>query len=143
MATVQRVSRTELARNTRRVLSDVQRGRTTLIETHGEPEAVLVDIIDYRILRAVMRYYAEKPEIDVEAGLPDSALQNVDDPQARYSIVFAHYLANSISSARAAELLDLPWLELRARCLRLDVPLRSAPGNAEAAAADALAAEQG
>lgn len=142
MVTVQRVSRTELARNTRRVLSDVQRGRATLIETHGEPEAALVDIIDYRILRAVMRYYAEKPEVDVEAGLPDSALQSVDDPQDRYSVVFAHYLANSISLGRAAELLDLPWLELRARCLRLDVPLRSAPGNAEEAAADVLTAEE-
>lgn len=61
MTVVQRVSRTELARNTRRVLSDVQRGRTTLIETHGVPEAALLDIVDYRILRAVMHYYAERP----------------------------------------------------------------------------------
>lgn len=35
---VQRVSCTELARNTRRLLSDVQRGRTALIENDGEPE---------------------------------------------------------------------------------------------------------
>jgi hypothetical protein len=35
-------------------------------------------------------------------------------------------LAAAISLARAAELLDLPWLDLRTRCLRLDVPLRMA-----------------
>ncbi len=135
-----RVSRTELARNTRRVLSDVQRGRTALIETHGDPEAALLDIVDYRILRAVMRYYAALPQIDAEAGLPETAVHTLDDPEARYALIFAHYLAGSISLARAAELLELPWLELRARCLRLDVPLRVAPGDAERAARDVATA---
>lgn len=140
MAVVLRVSRTELARNTRRVLSDVQRGRTALIEAHGDPEAALLDIVDYRILRAVMRYYAELPEIDAETGLPEATLHALDDPEARYALVFAHYLARSISLARAAELLEMPWLELRARCLRLDVPLRVAPGDAESAASEAATA---
>ena len=140
MSVLQKVSRTELARNTRRVLSDVQRGRTTLIETHGEPEAALLDIVDYRILRAVVRYYAELPGIDPEAGLPQAAVETVDDPEVRYMLIFAHYLAGSISLARAAELLDMPWLELRARCQRLDVPLRAGPGDAESAAADVATA---
>ncbi|MBN1877095.1 MAG: UPF0175 family protein [Anaerolineae bacterium] len=140
MSVLQKVSRTELARNTRRVLSDVQRGRTTLIETHGEPEAALLDIVDYRILRAVVRYYAELPDIDREVGLTQATVKAVDDPEARYALIFAHYLAGSISLARAAELLDMPWLELRARCQRLDVPLRSVPGDAESAAADVATA---
>ena len=37
MTFIHRVSRTELARNTRRVLMDVQRGRTALIESYGQP----------------------------------------------------------------------------------------------------------
>ena len=141
MKAVQRVSRTELARNTRRVLTDVQRGRTALIENYGEPEAALLDIVDYRILRAAMRYHAEEPEIAPDAGLPDGAVKELDDPDARYELVFAHYLAGSISLAWAAELLEMPWLELRTRCLRLNVPLRAAPGDVAEAAADAAGAE--
>lgn len=137
MKAVQRVSRTELARNTRRVLSDVQKGRTALIESYGEPEAALLDIVDYRILRAVMRYHGDEPEIAPDAGLSDEAIQGLDDPDARYELVFAHYLSGSISLARAAELLEIPWLELRTRCLRLDVPLRRTARDAAEAAVDA------
>jgi predicted HTH domain antitoxin len=140
MDVVQRVSRTELARNTRRVLSDVQRGRTALIENYGEPEAALLDIVDYRILRAVMRYHAEEPEIAADAGLSEEAVQALEDPDARYGLVFAHYLTGRISLARAAELLEMPWLELRTRFLRLNVPLRAGPGDVAEAAGDVAAA---
>jgi len=144
MAVVQRVSRTELARNTRRVLADVQRGRTAVIESHGEPEAVLLDIVDYRVLQAVMRYHASPPSTDPEGGLPEAVIQDLDDIEARYVLVFAHYLAGSISLARAAELLELSWLELRMRCLRLDVPLRAGPDDAAGVVWDAaIAAECG
>jgi predicted HTH domain antitoxin len=136
MTVIQRVSRTDLARNTRRVLRDVQRGRTALIESHGEPEAALLDIVDYRILRAVMRYYAESPVIDPEIGLSEAAVQALNDLNERYALVFGHYLGESISLARAAELLDMSWLELRTRCLRLDVPLRTAPQDAAEATSD-------
>lgn len=141
MTLIQRVSRTDLARNTRRVLRDVQRGRPALIESHGEPEAALVDIADYRILRAVMRYYAELPVSDPEAGLSEATVQALDDLNARYALVLKHYLSGSISLARAAELLDMSWLELRERCLRLDVPLRTAPQNATEAVSDVAAME--
>ncbi len=146
MNTVQKVSRTELARNTRQVLGAVQRGRTTLIENYGEPEAALLDIVDYRIMRAVMRAYAEKPEIDPDAGLSEEEVHAQNDPDARYgrwryrALVFAHYLAGSISLAYAAELLAMPCLELRTRCLKLDVPLRVAPGDVAEAAADVATA---
>lgn len=140
MSAMQRVSRTELARNTRRVLRDVQRGRTAVIENYGEPEAALLDIVDYRILRAVMRVYADGPELDLDGGLSDEAVAGLGDPDARYRLVFAHYLSGSISLARASELLDIPWLELRTRCLRLNVPLRQAPLDRDEAAADAATA---
>ena len=140
---VQRVSRTELARNARRVLRDVQRGRTALIENYGEPEAALLDIVDYRILRAVMRYHAQTPEIASDSGLSEEEVDALDSPDARYGLILAHYLAGSISLSRAAELLQVPWLELRARCLRLNVPLRSAPVDVSEAADDVATAEDG
>ena len=43
---------------------------------------------------------------------------------------------------RAAELLDLPWLDLRTRFLRLDVPLRTAPADLEDTRQDVEAAER-
>ena len=97
--------------------------------------------VDYHILRAVMRYYAQQPEIDVEEGLSDQKVAASADPQARFNLVLGHYLAGAISLARAAELLDLPWLDLRTRCLRLDVPLRTAPADLAEAKADIKVAE--
>ncbi|MBN1178029.1 MAG: hypothetical protein JXD18_02380 [Anaerolineae bacterium] len=80
------------------------------------------------------------PESEPKAVLPEAAVQALEDVQARYGLVFAHYLAGSISLARAAELLDMPWLELRTRCLRFDVPLRAAPGDVDTAVADVASA---
>lgn len=96
----------------------------------------MMDIVDYRLLRAVINYYAQRHEIDVEAGLSDEVVAAVSDPQARFNLVLAHYLGSAISLARAAELLGLPWLDLRTRCLRLDVPLRTAPAELAEAKAD-------
>ena len=140
MEMVQTVRKTDLARNTRHVIRNVQRGQTALVESHGQPEAAIMDIVDYRIMRAVMRYYAQRPDLDTKGGLADQTVEDMPDPQARYNLVFAYYLAGSISLTRAAELLNLPWLDLRTRCLRLDVPLRTAPADMTEAEADAEAA---
>jgi predicted HTH domain antitoxin len=143
MEEFKRVRKTDLARNTRQVIREVQRGQTAIVESHGQPEVAILDIIDYRILRAVMRYYTQHPEIDVEAGLADEQLADLVTTQARYDLVLAHYLAGAISLGRAAELLDLPWLDLRTRCLRLDIPLRTAPADLEEARADVEAVVTG
>lgn len=141
MEFVQHVSRTDLTRNTRRVVNAVLRGQTAVIESHGQPELVIMDVVDYRLLRAVINYYAQPIEIDVEAGLADEAVAAVSDPQARFNLVLAYYLGSAISLARAAELLGLPWLDLRTRCLRLDVPLRTAPADLAEAKADVEVAQ--
>jgi predicted HTH domain antitoxin len=60
----------------------------------------------------------------------------VADPQARFDLVLAHYLAGAISMGRAAELLGLPWLDLRTRFVRLDVPVRTAPRDLDEAIGD-------
>lgn len=131
-----RISKTDLARNTRQVINDVLRGQAAFIESHGKPEAAIIDIVDYRILRAVMRYYTAQPQIDVNAGLSKSDLERSPSVQARYDQVLAHYLAGSISLSRAAELLGTSWLDLRTRCLRLDVPLPAVPATLSEARAD-------
>jgi predicted HTH domain antitoxin len=84
-----------------------------------------------------MRYCARQSDIQVEASLSDQSVAGLTDRQLRYDLVLAHYLAGAISLARAAELLDLPWLDLRARCLRLEISLRTAPADLEQARADA------
>lgn len=141
MTFIHRVSRTELARNTRRVLMDVQRGRTALIESYGQPEAALIDIVDYRLVRAVMRAYAERLAILPEARLADAAVAACEDAEAVYTLVLAHYLAGDISLGRAAELLDIPWLELRTRFLRLDIPVRTPPSGIDEAMREVTVAE--
>ena len=136
MQSTRRVRKTDLARNTRQVINDVLRGQTAVIESHGEPEAAIMDIIDYRITRAVMRYYSQQPEIDVEAGLSDQQAATIPEAQERFNLVLAHYLAGAISLGRVAELLGLPWLDLRTRFQRLDVPLRTAPADVAEARTD-------
>ena len=137
MESVQRISKTDLARNTRQVLNTVMRGQTALIESHGKPEAAIIDIVDYLIVRAVMRYYARPPQIDVDAGLTDAAVAGTADLQARTNLVLAYYLADAISLSRAAELLGLSSFDLRLRFVRLDVPLRLGPATIEEALAEA------
>ena len=70
-----RISKTDLARNTRQVINDVLRGQAAFIESHGKPEAAIIDIVDYRILHAVMRYHASRPKIDANTGLSEVDLQ--------------------------------------------------------------------
>ena len=136
MESVQRISKTDLARNTREVLNDVMRGQTAVIESHGKAEVAIIDILDYLILRAVMRYHARPPQIDVDAGLTDAAAAATSDLQVRYNLVLAYYLADAISLSRAAELLGLPSFDLRLRFVRLDVPLRLGPTTIEEALAE-------
>ena len=127
MEFLQYIPKTDLARKTRQVLKAVQRGQTAIIESHGQPEAAIMDIVDYRILRAVMRFHAHKPEADLEQGLSQAAFEAFQDPQAQYDHVLTYYLLEGISLSRAAELLGLPWLDLRTRFLRLDVPVLTGP----------------
>jgi hypothetical protein len=141
MQSITRVRKTDLARSTRQVINNVLRGQTAVVESHGQPEVAIMDIVDYRITRAVMRYYAQQPEIDVEEGLADQQVTSTSDPQERFNLILAHYLAGAISLGRSAELLELPWLDLRTRFQRLDVPLRVAPSDLQEARLDVEVAE--
>ena len=83
-----------------------------------------------------MHYHAQQPEIAPLAGLADERVNALADPQERFDLVFAHYLAKAISLGRAAELLDIYRLDLQARFVRLGVPLRIGPANLAEARAE-------
>lgn len=135
MEKIERIRKTDLARKTRQVIRTVQRGQPTVIENHGEEEAVILDIHDYYILRAVTRYYAHSIKTN-PSGLPEQELKRLTDIQSRWDSVVAHYLSEVISLARAAELLDLSTFELRTRFQRLDVPLRMGTDDVDEIQAD-------
>ena len=132
MEYMQRVPKTELARKTRQVIREVQRGYTVLVESHGQAEVAIMDIVDYRILRAFMAYHARPPQVNPK-GISAERLAGMDDPQQVYDLVLAHYLAGVISLGRVAELLNLSVLDLQFRFQRLDVPLNLGVENEQAA----------
>jgi predicted HTH domain antitoxin len=125
---VSTISKTDLARKTREVFHTVQRGQTVIVENHGQPEAAILDITDYYILMAAARYQTQLPPIVSEEGLANKGVEKLA-AQDRYDLVIAHYLAGSVSLSRAAELLDLPWLDLRSRLHRVGLPVRIGPEN--------------
>jgi hypothetical protein len=133
---IQYIPKTSLARKTHQVIQTVQRGQTVVVEHHGQPEAAIMDITDYYLLRAVSHYHATLPDIDPEKGLSDEAVATQESPQGQINLVIAHYLADSISLARTAELLNLPSIDLRTRFLRLDIPSRTGPSTPEEIAQD-------
>ncbi|MCZ7672333.1 MAG: hypothetical protein M5U34_37030 [Chloroflexi bacterium] len=136
MDTIRHVPKTTLARQTRQIIQAVQRGQTVVVEHHGQPEAAIMDIMDYYLLRAVLRYHTHSPQIDADAGLSEEAVATLASLPEQVNLVIAHYLVGAISLSRAAELLNLPWLDLRTRCLRLDIPLRTAPATPDEIADD-------
>jgi hypothetical protein len=124
-------------------LAAVRGGQTALIEADGEPEVAVVDVVDYRILRAIARAQTH-PALDanLERGLPNVPPAAADgDAQAPYDIVLAYYLAGGITLGRAAEALGLAWVDLQQRFARLDVPLSIGSHTVEDAVAEIAAAE--
>ena len=143
------ISRTELARNTRQTVERVRRGETILVKSFGEEQIAMLDIHDYRLLRAVANYKA-RPQAPVAhqeeapAGLDDARVEeawNQQGPQAAWDLVIHAYLDGDISLGRAAQLLGLNRFDLQARFHRLGLPLRSGPEDAAEALADLQALE--
>ena len=128
---IQRVRKTDLTRHTRKILSSIQRGQTVVVEHHGQAEVAIMDILDYRIQRAFIYYYSQSPIINGEDGLTNEEFAKMQDEQQKCNLILSHYLAESINLNRAAELMGVPWLDLRTRFLRLGIPLRVKPANLE------------
>jgi hypothetical protein len=54
------ISRTDLARNTREIVEQVRGGQTIVVQSYGQDQIVLLDMLDYKILRSLVNY-AVKP----------------------------------------------------------------------------------
>ena len=61
--------------------------------------------------------------------ITEAVLESLGDDQARCDLVIGHYLAVHISLGRAAELLNLPFDDLRGRLVRSGVPLQVGPDD--------------
>lgn len=109
------ISRTDLARKTREIVDQVQRGNPVVVESYGEEQIVLLDIGDYRILQALAGYTTKQP-----------SSQDIDQ-------IIWDYLDENINLGKAAELLNMSRYELMGRFERLGVPLRIGPASIDEA----------
>lgn len=135
------VRKTELARNTSQIIRNVLRGQPTVIENHGQPEAIVVDVVDYLILRALADYHAGKwPPLDPDG--PRNEEFAGMSAQERYNRAMQYYLSKQCSTGRMAELLEIPWIDLRERFNRLGAPLFLGPANIEEAREEAANARK-
>jgi antitoxin (DNA-binding transcriptional repressor) of toxin-antitoxin stability system len=139
MNTIQHIRKTELTRHTRQVIDDVRRGQTAIVETHGQPEVAILDIVDYRIMRAVIHHHTHRPPADLDVDQLGEVLREQIDSQARYNTIFSHYLAGVISLEQVAEFLELSAFDLKVRCQRLDV---AKPAKPEVQDVDTAATEE-
>jgi prevent-host-death family protein len=139
MASSRRLSITDLSPEAHQLLEVVRKGEPVLVESEGTDEAILVDLTDYRLLRAAMNAVSER-SLSGEDSLSEDALPSDADAQTRYDQVVLHYLAGHISLSRAAELLGCSPVELRTRFERLGLPQRIAPETPDEARTDAKTA---
>jgi predicted HTH domain antitoxin len=133
------ISRTELARSTRQAVEQARHGQTIFVNSYGEEQVVIVDALDYRLLRAVAVYRTRHaaPALGSDSapqGLPleriqSSVAQADGDSQVLWDTVISTYLDGDISLGRAAELLKLSRFELTARFNRLGLPLHLGPAT--------------
>ena len=135
------VRKTDLARNTSQIIRNVLRGQPTVIENHGQPEAIVVDVIDYLILRALANFHAgNSPALDPN-GPTDAEFAGFNS-QGRYNRAMDYYLGKQCSTGRMAELLQISWADMRERFNRLGVPLFFGPTTIEEAREDAANARK-
>ena len=146
------ITRTDLARHTRRILDRARRSGPVIVTGHGDEQAVVLDITDYRLLRAAAAYRlkqkAARPqgEVGVPRGLSEEEVRAAieaagGDVQAGWHRVLAAYWDGDISLGRAAELLGLSRFELMERLHRLGLPLYMGPQTVEELEAELAALE--
>ncbi|MBK6432543.1 hypothetical protein [Candidatus Amarolinea dominans] len=128
------ISRTDLARRTRQAIEQAQRGQAVFIESYGAEQVAIVDVLDYRLLRAAATFRSQmsapvnNPDLP-PAGLTETAVQArvaaaAGDVQEAWNMIIAAYLAGDISLGRTATLLNMSRFELLARFNRFGLPMR-------------------
>jgi len=120
------ISLSDLSQRTREILDRVQEGELAVVASGGEERIVLLDALDYRLLRAL-------------ALCATGGGNNGDLLEAQ---VLRDYLDEKINLGKAAELLHLTRFELDASFLRLGIPLRRGACSTEDAQAEIAAARR-
>jgi predicted HTH domain antitoxin len=121
------IPRADLSPKTQEMVDRLHDGSMAVVEDGGKEQAVLLDPLDFRLLRALAQCAIDEKERAPEADASDvKALQR--------------YLSGEISLGKTSELLGLNRFELQERFLRLGVPLRFGPATLEEARADVATA---
>lgn len=123
----QLVTRTELQRDSAEIFDKLIRGRAVLMEKHGKPQAVLLDIYDFYGLRAAAGFVVNK--FDISSGNLDQTVEACENEAETHLLVIGHYLAGEIGLQKTADLLDVPVEELRARFNRLQILIKTKEGD--------------
>lgn len=138
------ISRTDLARNTRKTIERARKEGPVMVESYGEEQVAILDAIDYRLIRAILNYQsgvADMRSTTTSHGLTEDELQGLVDQsdgnqQIKWDTVVAAHQNNDISFGRLAELLGTNRFELAARYNRLSIPLHIGPATIEEAQQD-------
>lgn len=114
MTGVATYTRTDLARKTREILDLVLRGHPALIESYGKKHAILLDLVDYRLLQSLVGVLLGRSEEDESLGA-----------------LLQRYLKEEVSLGKVAETLGVSRFELMERFDRLGLPLNTGPVDLE------------
>jgi hypothetical protein len=90
----------------------------------------MIDQVDRQILEAAIRYFRVNPTLDPKTDLVGEKVAGLSD-QERFDLAVASYLAEEASLSRVAELVAIPWVELRQRFQSLGLPRWAAPEDDE------------
>jgi prevent-host-death family protein len=120
------ISPLDLSQRTQEILKRVHEGELAVVSSEGEERIVLLDALDYRLLRA-LALSATGAGGDGPGDLLDAR-------------VLRDYLDERINLGKAAQLLHLSRFELEASLQRLGFPLRRGPRSIEDAQAEISAA---
>ena len=121
------ISPSDLSQKTREILNRVQEGELAVVASEGEERIVLLDALDYRVLRALASFVTRG-----DAG-PGDPLE---------FRVLRDYLDERISLGKAAQLLQVSRFELEATFQRLGIPVRRGPLSIEDAQAEIATARR-
>lgn len=120
------ISPSDLSLRTREILDRVQEGELAVVASGGEERIVLLDALDYRLLRAL-------------ALCATGGGANGELLEAR---VLRDFLDERINLGKAAELLQLSRFELEGSFQRLGIPPRRGARSIEDAQAEIAAARR-
>jgi hypothetical protein len=122
------ISPSDLSQRTREILARVHEGELAVVASGGEERIVLLDSLDYRLLRALA--------VCATGGGADGPDDLLD------SRVLRDYLDERINLGKAADLLQLSRFELEESFQRLGIPLRRGARSIEDAQAEIAAARR-